>query len=192
VEPPPAAAHAAPTEPEPAAKASQDPEGGAVEQAADSPLPTATPVESPSKTAPPAGSESHGRAEAVVDPQPGQTAPADSPAEVTAPPQPAPPATVRGALVEITEVDTAPSALEKTPPRYPAIARRMQREGTVTLRLLVDEEGQVGEVELLSGRAGDPLAKSAMRAARGWTYLPATKDGVPVRVWITERVVFKL
>jgi protein TonB len=109
------------------------------------------------------------------------------------PPRPGPvePATPRGAPVELAEVDTRPGALERAPPDYPAIARRLQLEGAVTLRLLVNEDGSVGEVEPVSGRAGDPLVRSALRAARRWTYLPATKDGVPVKVWITERVVFR-
>jgi hypothetical protein len=33
---------------------------------------------------------------------------------------------------------------------------------------------------------------AAMRAAGSWTYRPATKNGVPVKVWKSEQVVFKL
>ena len=37
-----------------------------------------------------------------------------------------------------------------------------------------------------------PMAAIAIRAAKQWRYRPARKDGVPVKVWKTERIVFKL
>ena len=36
------------------------------------------------------------------------------------------------------------------------------------------------------------LNDAALRAARTWTYSPATKDGVPVKVWKQEKINFTL
>ena len=72
------------------------------------------------------------------------------------------------------------------------MARWLNQQGTIELRLLVDDAGRVVAVELLSSIPRSRLNESATRAARKWTYRPAYKDGVPVQVWITEKVVFKL
>jgi len=101
------------------------------------------------------------------------------------------PKVARGTLLDVSEVDLVPTPLDKPAPEYPPLARKLRFEGTVTLRLLVDENGKVQVVETLD-RANDLLNKAAERAARDWTYRPATKEGVPVRVWIVERVVFQL
>jgi len=61
----------------------------------------------------------------------------------------------------------------------------------VEMRLLIDAQGLVAGVELLSGGRGD-FGMAAERAARLWKYRPAMKDGVPVQVKIVEKVTFKL
>ena len=70
-------------------------------------------------------------------------------------------------------------------------ARRMKQQGTVVLNVLIDEDGNVAEVEIIRG-VTDDLDAAAMRAARSWTYEPALKDGVEVMVWKPEKVSFKL
>ena len=45
---------------------------------------------------------------------------------------------------------------------------------------------------LVNGVPGADLNDSAMRAAKSWTYRPATKGGVPVRTWKVEQVAFKM
>jgi protein TonB len=65
-------------------------------------------------------------------------------------------------------------------------------QGTVTLRVLVNEQGGVDQVEVVSGVDRRVLDRAAVRAAKRWTYEPASKDGVAVKVWIVQRVTFKL
>ena len=67
----------------------------------------------------------------------------------------------------------------------------MRRQGEIEMRLLIDAQGQVAAVELLTGGRSD-FAMAAERAARLWKYRPAMKDGVPVQVKIVEKVAFKL
>jgi len=110
------------------------------------------------------------------------------------PPDPAPvePRASVGDLVELADVDAAPVPSDKPSPDYPASARTLRQQGTVVLRVLVDEKGRVEQVEIDSGIKSKVLQGAALRAVKRWVYEPATKDGVPVKVWITEAVTFKL
>ncbi len=105
---------------------------------------------------------------------------------------PEPPAFLRGDLIDITEVDTPPVSINKPMPPYHPMARQMRQAGTVVLRLLIDVEGRVERVETVTNDAGRTLEQTALEAARTWTYKPAVKDGVVVKVWKTEQVVFTL
>ena len=104
---------------------------------------------------------------------------------------PARPVVATGSLLDLDEVDAAPAPLDKRAPTYPAVARKLRLSGVVRLRVLVNERGAVDNVEVLAGNAGGLLEKSAVNGAREWTYTPATKDGVPVKVWIYEQVDFR-
>ena len=111
----------------------------------------------------------------------------------SAPPaEPPAPKTRRGDLVNLAELDRNPVAKTKPIPEYPAAAQSMRLEGTVNLRLLLDERGQVEQVEIDSGTKSKQLQRAAVKAAERWVYEPGIKDGVPVKVWITSSVSFKL
>ncbi len=97
-----------------------------------------------------------------------------------------------GILLDLSEVDSPPLPLARPKPRYPPAALRLRREADVTLRLLVDETGRVAAAEAQGSRASADFQAEATRAARSWTYRPATRDGVPVKVWIVEKIVFRL
>ena len=97
-----------------------------------------------------------------------------------------------GTLVDAGEVDSAPVSLSRKLPVYSMQARQLRLQGTVVMRVLVNEQGTVDDVVLVEGVNGADLNNAAMRAAKSWTYRPATKDGVPVKVWKTEQIVFKI
>ena len=94
-------------------------------------------------------------------------------------------------MINLHEADQAPTTISRTPPHYPMASRRMKQQGTVILNVLVNEDGHVVEVEVIRGVTQD-LDDAAVRAARTWTYEPAEKDGVAVKVWKPEKVAFKL
>lgn len=108
-------------------------------------------------------------------------------------PTAAPPvaASTAGALIPIDEADKMPVSLSRKLPVYSEQARQMRLSGTVILNVLVNEKGSVEQVVLVSGVTGADLNDSAIRAAKSWTYRPATKNGVPVKVWKSEQIVFK-
>lgn len=94
---------------------------------------------------------------------------------------------------------TPPEPAQVTPPeivrqpqaRYPEIARRMGRQATVLLRVLVDETGQVAEVERIGKRVGSGFDEAAIQAARLARYRPGTEDGKPKAMWTTLRIEFR-
>lgn len=97
-----------------------------------------------------------------------------------------------GELFDIEAVDRAPARVRFEQPVYEELARRMHQQGVVLVEVLIDETGQVAEARLLQETPHSRLNEATLRAARLWSYFPAVKDGVPVKVWKTERIVFEL
>ncbi|GEM_PF-2221557 len=97
-----------------------------------------------------------------------------------------------GELFDIDDVDRAPARVRFEQPVYDELARRMHQQGEVLVEVLIDETGQVTEARLLQEIPRSRLNEASLRAARRWSYFPAVKDGVPVKVWKTERIVFEL
>jgi TonB family protein len=99
------------------------------------------------------------------------------------------PAVTPGLLVPIDEADVLPVPISRKAPVYSAEARALQLSGTVIMNVLVNDRGTVDQVVLVTGIPGAGLNDSIMRAAKSWTYKPASKRGVPVKVWKSEKVV---
>ena len=118
------------------------------------------------------------------------------PAVATPPPTPVPipPPVRRGDLVEASDPDvTPPEFISQRPARYPPAARRLRREGSVRVQALVDETGGVTEVKIIeSSSPGLGFEDAALQHVRSRRYRPATKNDVPVRMWIPIRVDFTL
>ncbi len=97
-----------------------------------------------------------------------------------------------GTLLPIDQVDVVPVSISHAAPVYPPRARQMRVTGTVLMNVLVNERGTVDQVVLVWGASGADFNQAAIAAAKTWTYRPASKHGVPVKVWKSERVVFRL
>ena len=104
------------------------------------------------------------------------------------------PALQPGALVDVSDPGVLAPVADKTPPlQYPQIALRQRVEGTVELNVLVDEKGLVTDAQVVRGAGGKAgLDEAAIDNVKKRRYRPATKDGVPVKVWIPVRVQFRL
>jgi TonB family protein len=87
--------------------------------------------------------------------------------------------------------DTAPDAIKKVQPKYPAAASKDSIEGAVWLKLWIDETGTVAQVNIVKSNA-EGFDEPAIAAAKQWTFKPAMKDGKPVAVWVTIPFRFKL
>ncbi|NII56330.1 energy transducer TonB [Luteibacter sp. SG786] len=79
------------------------------------------------------------------------------------------------------------------PPTYPRVAILAHMEGTVMLRVLVDEAGKPLEV-VVEGSSGHAVLDKAAReqVLARWRFQPATAGGKPVRAWARIPVSFDL
>jgi protein TonB len=85
-----------------------------------------------------------------------------------------------------------PRFVHKAMPRYPRLARELGKEGTVLLRLTIDERGSLTHVEVLR-RAGSGFDEEAVRAARESKFSPARMNGraVACRAQLPVRFVLR-
>ncbi|HUF79075.1 MAG TPA: TonB family protein, partial [Thermoanaerobaculia bacterium] len=100
----------------------------------------------------------------AVEPEPAAPRPQTAPAE---------PEIKRGQLVTAGPGVIQPRPTRREPPAFPPAAARLNREATVTVRVLVDETGKVIEAEIEGRRAGMGFDEEALKAARGSTFEPA-------------------
>ncbi|CAN5238541.1 hypothetical protein BH20ACI1_BH20ACI1_14420 [soil metagenome] len=86
-----------------------------------------------------------------------------------------------------TPKDTSPMAVgslveyatQKSNPIYPTTAKSMRMTGVVRVEVVVDEEGQVSEVQKSSGPS--LLRGAATDALKKWKFKPFTRGGEPVK-----------
>jgi TonB family protein len=85
---------------------------------------------------------------------------------------------------DFVQYEKAPELLKKVEPEYPAIALKAGLEGTVWVKVWVDELGNVVEASVLKSdeKIFDEAAKIA---ASRWKFSPAISKGQPVAVWVT-------
>ncbi|MCP4658859.1 MAG: TonB family protein [bacterium] len=127
--------------------------------------------------------------EVAAQPEP----PVEEPvAEPTPPPTPPKPQVRRGDLVQ-PGPGVVPPRKKRIVARYPAMARRIGRKQAtvVVVKVLVDENGKASKVELEGKKVGFGFDTEALQAARTGTYEAATKNGVPVKCWLTVKVEFQ-
>lgn len=75
-------------------------------------------------------------------------------------------------------------------PTYPILARQAHIQGTVTLTAIIDKEGMIQNLQLVSGHP--LLAPAAIDAVKQWRYKPFLLNGQPVGVETTVTVNFNL
>jgi periplasmic protein TonB len=123
-------------------------------------------------------------------------APVQSPIEYVAPPPPpapvieAPQPKALGPVTLGSELSVA--CAERTPPAYPSLSRRFNEEGTVTLRVELDEQGAVAAARIATSSGHARLDEAALAAVRGWRCTPAQRNGQPVRAVALQPFKFVL
>lgn len=75
--------------------------------------------------------------------------------------------------------ENGPRFAKQVRPRYPRVARRLGKEGTVLLRLTIDAHGRLIDVEVLAG-AGSGFDEEAVQAVKESTFIPARVNGRPM------------
>jgi protein TonB len=75
---------------------------------------------------------------------------------------------------------------------YPRRARRRGLEGTVELKIRIDEKGAVAKVVVEKSSGHAILDEAAKSGVARWRFHPALKDGAPVPAWIRRTIRFRL
>jgi len=108
------------------------------------------------------------------------------PTPVVEAPPPAPPKpAVRVAAV----IDAAANCRK---PEYPAASKRLEEEGTVLLRFMIDEQGRVVDSQVVSSSGFARLDEAARTALSQCKFKPGTVDGEPEKSWASLKYVWRL
>ena len=87
--------------------------------------------------------------------------------------------------------DVKPAKLvSSVPPVYPTLAKNQHVTGDVSIDALIDANGKVTTMKVISGAA--LLRQAAMEAVRQWKYQPASLDDKPVPMHLTVTVQFRI
>jgi len=88
---------------------------------------------------------------------------------------------------------TAIPLYNKNPkPKYPALARRRNWQGTVTLSVTVSEQGSVDRITLHRSSGHALLDKTALKTVKTWHFLPGRENGHATVMEVLVPVHFKL
>ncbi len=142
----------------------------------------------------------------IEKPQPRQivaAAPIVAPTDYVAPPPPPKPEPAPAPVIEAPSMPmpAGPVALSselavacpvRSPPMYPAISRRLGEEGSVVLRVELDEHGNVSTARISSSSGLARLDEAALAAVKAWRCTPAMRNGQPVRATALQPFKFVL
>jgi len=78
------------------------------------------------------------------------------------------------------------------PPVYPPRCLRSGAEGVAKIRVLVGEDGSPQEITLAKSSGDSALDEAALTAVREWIFVPAMRNGLPVRSWAIVPIEFKI
>ena len=84
-----------------------------------------------------------------------------------------------------------PQFVYRAMPEYPFVARRLRKEGSVVLLVVIDARGELQKIDVVES-SDQMFALAAVEAMRRSTFLPAKRRGVPVLSRATLPVRFAL
>lgn len=102
----------------------------------------------------------------------------------------------QGALAEALKADArlprALPALPHTITVYPILALRHHEQGDVVLQVLVEPNGEVGDVRIVRSSGYAQLDAAALIGVGYWYYVPAVRNHQLVEGWVTVRIRFRI
>ncbi len=148
------------------------------------PPPAPKPPEPAPKTPPPAPT-----APVVTTPSPAAiqlpaAPPVAAPVAPAAPPAPAAPAVRTSAVIQAGATCAKPD--------YPSASRRLEEEGTVTLKFLIGVDGRVIQAEVEKTSGFQRLDEAARNALSKCQFKPGTVDGKPEQSWASIKYTWRL
>ena len=120
--------------------------------------------------------------------------PANAIAAVSATPQPPAPQAPSVPTVKSEPVRTSAvvNSANCEKPDYPSASRRMEEEGTVSLRFLVGADGKVVQSEIEKSSGFKRLDEAARAGLSKCAFKPATVDGKPEQAWASMKYTWRL
>jgi periplasmic protein TonB len=92
--------------------------------------------------------------------------------------------------IRISQGVTKGLCIHRVEPQYPVLARQARVQGDVVLNAVIDANGNIQNLQLISGHP--MLVPAAIAAVREWRYKPYLLNGQPVEVETTITVIFAL
>lgn len=89
-------------------------------------------------------------------------------------------------------VDQPPRPVHRVAPRHPPRAIAQNISGYVLFKLLISAEGNVEQVQVLRSKPAGVFESVATAAIQSWRFRPAMYKGQPVKIWIRQRLTFRL
>ena len=92
---------------------------------------------------------------------------------------------------DVADLEKRPEAVAQVAPTYPAELRKAKIEGSVTLVMILGEDGRV-EDPRVENSSRPEFEKPALEAIRKWRFRPGEKDGKPVRSYLRIPMKFRV
>jgi protein TonB len=92
--------------------------------------------------------------------------------------------------IRVSQGVTKGLMIHRVEPTYPALAKAARIQGEVVLSAVIDVNGGITNLQLISGHP--MLVPSALAAVREWRYKPYLLNGQPVEVETNITVIFSL
>lgn len=109
-----------------------------------------------------------------------------------APPSPAPVQVVAAPPAPVVKTAAVISSANCEKPEYPSASRRLEEEGTVTLKFLVGADGKVKESAVEKSSGFKRLDEAARQGLAKCQFKPGTENGQPVEGWAAMKYTWKL
>jgi len=105
---------------------------------------------------------------------------------------PPPPPPSGGSGDAFLAFDEPPQLIYFEQPNYPALARDAGIEGTVAIKVLVDERGKVVSAEVLQSDVTTAMNNAALEAVRKCRFRPAKQRTIAVKAYVMVPFTFQL
>lgn len=92
---------------------------------------------------------------------------------------------------EYTPYEKAPEVIKQVQAQYPADAKNAKLEGTVWVKVWVDEAGKPVKANVMKSERKE-LNQAALDAVMKWEFKPAILNGKPIAVWVNIPFKFAL
>lgn len=99
---------------------------------------------------------------------------------------------VKDVVMTEDSVDAVPVLTTRTRAPYPSRARAKGVEGYVTVSMLVGADGHVSDVKVLEAQPAGVFDEAALMTVKAWQFSPATYEGRPVAIRVTQTIRFEL